>query len=176
MRAAQSASSQIAHLLKSKIFLPQRTQRAQRFHLQNTNRHCEPPDAIITINGEKTWIEITDAFFINEIAESITSHVAEDKIHKPVLKEQRRSFDPDGEFSEVLKKVIIQKYDKPSIRRVYEKYGSGILLVGIINPFSNAEELVSCKKIIMNEIKSKEQIFNEIYLYDMNKPDFFKWL
>ena len=49
----------------------------------------EPPDAIIAINGSTTWIEITDAFFSRELAESITTHVADDKSHKPVPKEKR---------------------------------------------------------------------------------------
>jgi hypothetical protein len=44
----------------------------------------EPPDAIITINGNTTWIEITDAFFRPELAESIATQVANDKTHKPV--------------------------------------------------------------------------------------------
>lgn len=39
----------------------------------------EPPDAIIKINGEETWVEITDAFIAPEHARSLTSSVSEDK-------------------------------------------------------------------------------------------------
>lgn len=95
----------------------------------------EPPDAIITINGNTTWIEITDAFFSLELAESITTHVADDKLHKPVPKARRFCIEPDEQFSSILESVIVKKYDKGSIEKVYTQYGSGILLVGVINPF-----------------------------------------
>ena len=137
----------------------------------------EPPDAIITINGNKTWIEITDAFFRPELAESITSHVADDKTHKPVPKEKRFCIEPDEQFSSVLEGVIIKKYDKVSIGKVYKQYGSGILLVGIINPFSDAKELIiSEKEKIISAIKSKEQRFSEIYLYGVHDHIFYKIL
>ena len=137
----------------------------------------EPPDAIISINGKITWIEITDAFFSAELAESITSHVADDKAHKPVPKERRFCVDPDEQFSSVLESVIIEKYDKVSIGKIYEKYGSGILLVGIINPFSDAKELIISEKAkIINAIKLKEQRFSGIYLYDVHDHVFRKLL
>lgn len=31
----------------------------------------DPPDAIVAIDGKKTWIEITDAFLNKDLAESI---------------------------------------------------------------------------------------------------------
>ncbi len=137
----------------------------------------EPPDAIITINGNETWIEITDAFFHKELAESVTTYFADDKKHKPVSRENRFCIDPDENFSNVLVNVIIEKYDKKSIGNVYQQYGSGILLVGIINPFADATELVSSEKEkIMSAIESKEPRFNEIYLYDVNVHNFCKLL
>lgn len=135
----------------------------------------EPPDAIITINGNTTWIEITDAFFSPELAESITTHIADDKTYKPVPKEKRFSFDPDEQFSSVLESVIVKKYDKGSIGRVYKQYGCGILLVGIINPFSDAKELINTEKPrILEAIKPKVQRFDEIYLYDVHDHIFHK--
>jgi hypothetical protein len=137
----------------------------------------EPPDAIATINGNKTWIEITDAFFSRELAESITTHVADDKTHKPVPKEKRFCIEPDEQFGSILESVIVKKYDKGSIGKVYKQYGSGILLVGVINPFSDAKELVNTEKQrILKAIKSKEKRFNEIYLYDVHDHLFHKLL
>jgi hypothetical protein len=137
----------------------------------------EPPDAIITINGKTTWIEITDAFFSRELAESITTHVADDKTHKPVSKEKRFCIEPDEQFSSILESVIVKKYDKSSIGSVYNQYGSGILLVGIINPFSDSKELINTEKQrILEAIKSKEKRFNEIYLYDVHDHLFQKLL
>lgn len=129
----------------------------------------EPPDAIVTINGSKTWIEITDAFFSPELAESISTHVADDKIYKPVPKEKRKCIDPDENFSNILESVINKKFNKRSIGKIYRKYGSGILLVGIINPFSDARELVGTEKQkILDAIKLKEPRFKEIYLYGVH--------
>ena len=137
----------------------------------------EPPDAVVTINGNKSWIEITDAFFSKELAESITTHVADDKIHKPVPKEKRFCVEPDEQFSSALESVIIKKYDKGSIGKVYKQYGSGILLVGIINPFSDAKELINAEKQrILEAVKSKEKRFNEIYLYGVHDHIFHKLL
>jgi hypothetical protein len=137
----------------------------------------EPPDAIITINGNTTWIEITDAFFSRELAESITTHVADDKTQKDVPKEKRFCIEPDEQFSSVLESVIVKKYDKGSIGNIYKQYGSGILLVGIINPFCDAKELINSEKQrILEAIKSKEKRFNEIYLYDVHDHIFHKLL
>ena len=137
----------------------------------------EPPDAIVTINGNKTWIEITDAFFSKELAESITTNVADNKTHKSVQKEHRFCIEPDKQFGDILESVIVKKYDKVSIGNVYKEFGSGILLVGIINPFSSANELVASEKDkIINAIKSKEQRFNSIYLYYVHDHVFCKLL
>lgn len=137
----------------------------------------EPPDAIITINGNPCWIEITDAFFSPELAESVTTHAADDKPHKPVPKEKRFCIDPDEKFSSILESVIIKKYDKDSIGNVYKQYGSGILLVGIINPFSGAKDLAKTeKKRIEDAVKSKEPRFCEIYLYDVRDHIFHRLL
>mgnify|MGYP000022800556 CR=1 FL=1 len=129
------------------------------------------------VTKEGSWIEITDAFFNKELAESITSYVADDKVHKSVPKEKQIFIEPDEQFSDVLESVIIKKYDKDSIGRVYKQYGSGILLAGIINPFSDSEELINTEKLkILEAIKSKEQRFNEIYLYDVHDHVFRKLL
>lgn len=137
----------------------------------------EPPDAIVSINERITWIEITDAFFSPELAESITTHVSDDKPHKPVPKEKRICIDPDGQFSSILESVIVKKYNKDSIGNVYKQYGSGILLVGIINPFSSAKDLVTSeKKKIEEAIKAKEPRFSEVYLYDVHDHIFHRVL
>ncbi len=137
----------------------------------------EPPDAIVTINGIPTWIEITDAFFSRELAESITTCIADDKSHKPVPKEKRFCIDPDEQFSLTLESVIVKKYDKDSIGKVYNEYGCGILLVGIINPFSDAKDLINTEKQrILKAIKPKDKRFNEIYLYDVHDHLFHKLL
>lgn len=133
----------------------------------------DPPDAIVTINGNTTWIEITDVFLSHELAESMTTFVAEDKVHKSVSREERIVIEPDAQFSSILKDVILKKYDKQSIGNIYKKYGRGILLVGIINPFSDSKELVKTEKQeIINIVRTKEPRFEKIYLYDVNNHTF----
>jgi len=129
----------------------------------------EPPDAVILINGKKTWIEITDAFINPEHARSLTSSVSEDK---EWIKSKPGLINVDG-FNETLKGVIKEKYDKNSIQQVCSERGSGILIVGCFSPLhypiqENLEELMD---IIKDIYSSNEQMFNEIYLYDYDyKP------
>ncbi len=134
----------------------------------------DPPDAVIMLNGSKTWIEITDAFFSKELAESITTNVSEDKKHKPVPKEKRCIIAPDEQFSAILEKVILKKYDKKSIVNVYNQNGSGILLVGVINPFDSAKNTAEQnKQKILKAVQNKSNIFHAIYLYDCHNEDTF---
>ena len=39
----------------------------------------DPPDAIVIINGHKTWVEITGAYFSEEVAKRITASTANNK-------------------------------------------------------------------------------------------------
>jgi hypothetical protein len=129
----------------------------------------EPPDAIITVNGEETWVEITDAFIAPEHARSLTSSVSEDK---EWIKSNIGLINVDS-FNEILQGVIQEKYNKNSIKQVSNERGSGILIVGCFSPFhypiqENCEEFIEILKGIYS---SNEKIFNEIYLYDYDyKP------
>lgn len=137
----------------------------------------DPPDAIIEINGKKSWIEISDAFLSPELAKSITSYASDDKTHIPVPKDKRLVIDPDRQFSSILRKVIINKYTKSSIGKVFSEYGGGILLVGIINPFAYAKDLVVTEKEqILEKINLEEKRFHEIYFYEVNNHEFVKFL
>jgi len=127
----------------------------------------DPPDAIIKIDGKNSWVEITDAFFNKELAESITSHLANDKVHKPVPENKRSFIEPDQSFSDTLKIVITKKYVKNSIAEVSRRLGRGILLVGTHTPFSSAVELSKTERqSILRAISSEHDIFSEIYLFD----------
>lgn len=127
----------------------------------------DPPDAIVKIDGKNSWVEITDAFFNRELAESITSNLANDKRHKPVPENKRNSIEPDQSFSDTLNGVITKKYVKDSMIEIFRRLGRGILLVGTHTPFSNAADLSEAKReSILSAISSKHDIFSEIYLFD----------
>jgi hypothetical protein len=137
----------------------------------------EPPDAIVEIDGNETWIEITDAFLKKEWAESLTSASAEDKEHKKVT--NNFIVEPKQEYSEELKKVILKKYTKSSIGKVYKEFGQGILLVGIYTPFEAIETIPDLiereKKNILSMISSHEQRFKKIYFY-IGEHHFFEFI
>ena len=130
----------------------------------------DPPDAIVIINGEKSWIEITDAFLNPELAESITSFISEDRPHKPVPGHARKTNEPDKSYDERLSEIINQKYKK--MKLIYDRYGPGILLVGIQNPYSSA----AC--LSLNAVSKPEKfdplIFREMYFYDTSGSAFEK--
>ncbi|WP_287719502.1 hypothetical protein [Nitrosomonas sp.] len=124
----------------------------------------EPPDAIIAINNKDVWVEITDAFITPEHATSLTSSAAKDK---EWIKSPKKSINIDN-FYEILKSVILKKYTKKSIKKIYLERGAGILIVGYFSPFhypvhENMEELTN---IIKNIYSLNDRIFKEIYLYD----------
>ena len=127
----------------------------------------EPPDAIVKINGKINWIEITDAFLSKELAESITSYLAEDKSNKAVPAKSREVYEPDMQFSEILSVTIQKKYNKESIKKVRDKFGRGILLVGAHTPFSSARDICQIERSnILKLISMEDDRFKEIYLYN----------
>ena len=78
----------------------------------------EPPDALVLINEQKDWIEITDALLSKEMAESITSYAAEDIPNRPVSRKDRFVIEPNETFRNVLIEVIIKKYTKHSFEKL----------------------------------------------------------
>ena len=60
----------------------------------------EPPEAIVELNGNRSWIEITDAFLDKDHARGLTSYAADNVTHVP--DDGRLIFDPDAIFSKVL--------------------------------------------------------------------------
>lgn len=129
----------------------------------------EPPDAIISINGEESWVEITDAFITPQHARSITSSVSEDK---EWIKSETGLINVNS-FNETLARVINEKYKKESIQQIYSECGAGILIVGCFSPFHYPihENLEDLKEIVQYICSDNIQIFKEIYFYDYDyKP------
>lgn len=124
----------------------------------------DPPDAFVEIDNNKTWIEITDAFFSDSVAESITSYAAHDKTHQPF--ENGLFIDPDAITSEQVESVIKKKLTKSTMIELANLHGSGILLVGLFDPFfdiNNIEDLLS--SAFKSQLQAQE-VFDSIYLYE----------
>lgn len=126
----------------------------------------EPPEALVELNGQRTWIEITDAFLDQDHAIGLTSRASEDVEHIP--DHQRLIVDPDASFSSVLHSVIGKKYDKSSMRSIAETQGPGILLVGVFTPFTTAEVVAHDEAAPVAKLISSKPIpiFNTIYVYE----------
>lgn len=126
----------------------------------------EPPEAIVDIDGKRTWIEITDAFLDKKHAIGLTSGACDDVEH--VSDDGRLIIDPDATFSSVLHSVIEAKYDKASMHSIAKSLGSGILLVGIFTPFTTAEAIANQEAAAIAELASSKpiQVFESIYAYD----------
>lgn len=126
----------------------------------------DPPDAIVKIDGQITWIEITDAYLNHEFAESITTFAHPKKLHKPVPHNKRIIVEPDEQFSQIIVNIIQKKFTLPTLQVCYEKYGSGVLLVGMMTPFSDVYNLaINEREKIQKMVKNHMPLFNEIYFY-----------
>ncbi len=126
----------------------------------------DPPEAIIEINGKKTWLEVTDAFLDKDHAIGLTTGALEDVKH--ISDSGRLVIDPDQRFSSVLQSVIEAKYDKASMQSIFQNQGAGILLVGIFTPFASAAEIAKSEaKSISDLVANKSvKVFHTIYVYD----------
>lgn len=126
----------------------------------------DPPEAIVEIDGKKTWIEITDAYLDESHAIGLTTGACDDVKHIPDA--GRLVIAPDEIFSTVLYSVVKGKYEKPSMQKAVEIYGPGILLVGVFSPFTTAELVAYGEAAVVAEMVSKHplQVFETIYVYD----------
>jgi len=126
----------------------------------------DPPEAIVDINGKKTWVEITDAFLDETHAIGLTSGASDDVTH--ISDSRRLIIDPDATFKKSLLKVINKKYIKASMQTLASNIGPGILLVGIFTPFNTAIGIASEEKDSIENLVRKKyiKVFNQIYVYD----------
>lgn len=123
----------------------------------------DPPDAIVELNGRKTWIEITDVFYSTNVAISITSYAADDMPHRP--SSGGLVFDPDSTISERVSSVIREKFMKKTMCNQRGSMGPGILLVGLYGPFFDISDFPeNLSEELKNEIAS-QQVFDSMYVY-----------
>lgn len=95
--------------------------------------HPLPPEAILRSQSRSTWIEVTDAFHSKEWAQDIYSYATPDEPHTPMGPGPYMNMDAQmaARFAKLLKK----KLSKASYAKPNEKYGPGILLVGMHSPW-----------------------------------------
>lgn len=88
----------------------------------------DPPDAILSDGLITTWMELTDAFYSKEWARDLSSY-GSIKGHKPMG--SGGYVDMDRQFAENFCDLVQQKAAKKSYLPFVQKYGPGILVVGL---------------------------------------------
>lgn len=96
-----------------------------------------PPDAIVQSAKRTTWIEVTDAFYSNTWAQDLFSSATPDEEHKPMPPGIYKNM--DARFAANFTALLKRKLSKKSYCEVCQKYGPGILLVGIESPWFGAD-------------------------------------
>lgn len=124
----------------------------------------DPPDAFVKVNGKDTWIEITDAFFSEEVAISITSYAADDIKHRPSKGGLVR--DPDKTIANKIESVILEKLTKRTMISIANSNGKGILLVGLFGPFFDLDIASSSLTEILRSSLNSQSVFESVYLYE----------
>lgn len=126
----------------------------------------DPPDAIVSIDGKTTFIELTNAFFSDSFERSIIS--AANGKWKPVSEEERFTVNPNQTSFYRIIDAIEKKYKERTMLDTMEKYGKGTLIVGIYSPFITGEGILLDYKDEISSIVSAQQhkIFNQIYVYN----------
>lgn len=98
----------------------------------------DPPDAILSDGLSTTWMEVTDAFFSERWAMDLSSH-ASIKGHKPMAR--GLYIDMDKQFAVNFCDLLTKKAVKKSYKPLIQKYGPGILVVGLESPWLDSETL-----------------------------------
>ncbi len=124
----------------------------------------DPPDAFVEIDGADTWIEITDAFYSQDVAISITSYGADDVPHRPA--QGGLVIEPDEITTSKVVSVIYEKLNKPTMTSIANSNGKGILLVGLYGPFFDVDEVANNVPETLKNDLANQQIFESVYLYE----------
>lgn len=124
----------------------------------------DPPDAFVEIDGTDTWIEITDAFYSQDVAISITSYGADDVPHRP--SQGGLVVDPDKTTINKVVSVISEKLNKKTMIFIARSSGKGILLVGLYGPFFDLDEIANNLPEALKTDLANQQVFDSVYLYE----------
>jgi hypothetical protein len=99
--------------------------------------HPQPPEAIVQSDRRTTWIEVTDAFHSEEWGQDLYSNATPGETHRPMGPGPFMNM--DAESAKRFVRVLKKKLSKESYAKAREKYGPGILLVGMQSPWFDGE-------------------------------------
>jgi len=105
----------------------------------------DPPEALIKDGNKLSWLEVTDTFYSNEWAKTITSNATPgEKNHKW---QGGLQVNMDVYFAKKFVENLQKKLTKNSYVQPAKEFGAGILLITLEYPFlSNEtfEEIIKC--------------------------------
>lgn len=122
----------------------------------------DPPDAMLSDGSFTTWMELTDAFFSPEWARDLCSF-ASDKEHRPMAR--GLYIDMDGQLARTFCDALEHKASKLSYRPLIERYGPGILVVGLESPWLDDESIDAIDNEWLSRGKPKiSATFSNVYI------------
>jgi hypothetical protein len=136
----------------------------------------DPPEAIIASDNQVTWVEVVDIFYSNDFAKDKYSYATPGEKHQPMKAGPYVSM--DQQFSNSFIRELRKKLVKSTYIPFREKYGPGVLLIGIHHPWFNEETVGMMKEAYLSEKWNDSLVcFDKIYysFSSMNKILFKLW-
>lgn len=136
----------------------------------------DPPEALIRDGNSKNWLEVTDTFYSSEWAKTKLSYATPGEANSPW--KGGLQINMDEYFANVFVENLHKKLTKKSYTPFKNKYGAGILLVNLENPFLDQDTFDDISKCCENTDWSDDlSNFSEVFIAypSMNKKAFVKF-
>jgi len=136
----------------------------------------DPPEAIIASENQTIWVEVVDVFYSDDLAKDKYSYATPDEKHQPMGPGPYVSM--DQVFAHRFIGGLRKKLTKTSYVPFREKYGPGILLIGIHHPWFDEETVRMMKDAYLSEDWNDSlDCFDKIYysFSSMNRTVFKLW-
>ncbi|MBF0752422.1 MULTISPECIES: hypothetical protein [unclassified Pasteurella] len=130
--------------------------------------NCQPetyPDALVTLNGRQTWIEVTTAYLDQGQAKYHSNP------NRPSIREEVISLvGIEYQFYQRVFDAINKKLQKNTMKETAQTKGKGILIILFTTPFTSEENnlfVESYKDDYLKLLNHHPNIFEEIYLHNV---------
>ncbi|WP_147820161.1 hypothetical protein [Salidesulfovibrio onnuriiensis] len=124
----------------------------------------DPPDAILydEEDGDRTWVEVTDAFFSDDWARNLYSHATPDEDDFDM---QSSQVNMDERHAHRFVEIVQKKLSKESYAPFHEEHGPGTLIVSLQSPWFDDQTADEMDRI-QNErnLENKTDYFDEIII------------
>lgn len=154
----------------------ERSSLEEALELLNRKKGCDfriierpdPPDAIISDGTSYSWMEYVDAFRTEDEARELLTHVTPGEI--PYQRKEQLIESPDKRIVDSIICKMRYKLGKTTYRPSFEKYGKGILIIGVQDPLFSEMSFTFVEEKLIKIYDSLKQYwldlgyFREVYL------------